>query len=667
MPAILDVAIGTVFIFLLFSLVVSALNEYLLSLTDQRAKFLRMGLVEIIGKSVVASGSVGAAAGRFQALLGRFRSAGGCISGVFPQSVRDILWFPFWLVKSLFTFGGLIQWKDNPPLEVAGENLLSHGLLNGFSRSENGTGTPSYIPPGAFVTALLDLVVGQGSPAALSATQIPVVRQFIADITAAQAPGAAPLTLTTYQAPVTTFLSALAPTAVAPAPGTLLARLRDRAASDLARSSLQATLQPPGVTDFPSAQKVIAKPLHAPFQAELDALVANSAANFPLFQQTLNRWFSYPDSLAALQTASVGATANLVATTVEQTAAHILAGLEKLPPGSLKTSLLSLFESAGRDVKQFKIALEGWFNGVMDRVSGWYKRFAQKWMIAIGFALAAMFNVDTIAIVRELSNNPNLARAVASQAETYYGENGRPLTPAQLREQNEQKLAAAEKAEKEFAQLRDTTAAVPAQIKAAQKQLTDAQAALKTLVDGGENEAPKLADAQKKVDDATAALQTLTAAAPPTPEQITAAKKKRDDARHEADTRQAYQSAAARLSESGLPVGWTVEQRKALGLAGWKFDPGASLKSLFDWRNYEKKATEYVHWFSTHFSTLATLSAGWFLTAIAASLGAPFWFDLLGRFVNIRAAGKAPGEKDATATPTRPPPASLDTTPGTRA
>ena len=36
---------------------------------------------------------------------------------------------------------------------------------------------------------------------------------------------------------------------------------------------------------------------------------------------------------------------------------------------------------------------------------------------------------------------------------------------------------------------------------------------------------------------------------------------------------------------------------------------------------------------------------GWALTAFAASLGAPFWFDLLNRFINIRSSGKAPEEK----------------------
>ena len=36
---------------------------------------------------------------------------------------------------------------------------------------------------------------------------------------------------------------------------------------------------------------------------------------------------------------------------------------------------------------------------------------------------------------------------------------------------------------------------------------------------------------------------------------------------------------------------------------------------------------------------------GWFLTASAVSLGAPFWFDILNRFMNIRSAGTAPNEK----------------------
>jgi hypothetical protein len=35
---------------------------------------------------------------------------------------------------------------------------------------------------------------------------------------------------------------------------------------------------------------------------------------------------------------------------------------------------------------------------------------------------------------------------------------------------------------------------------------------------------------------------------------------------------------------------------------------------------------------------------GWLLTLLAVSLGAPFWFDLLNKFIHIRSAGKSPDE-----------------------
>jgi hypothetical protein len=42
---------------------------------------------------------------------------------------------------------------------------------------------------------------------------------------------------------------------------------------------------------------------------------------------------------------------------------------------------------------------------------------------------------------------------------------------------------------------------------------------------------------------------------------------------------------------------------------------------------------------------LPIIILGWLITAFAVSLGAPFWFDLLNKFVNVRASGKAPEEQ----------------------
>ncbi|MBX2921740.1 MAG: hypothetical protein KF746_06090 [Chitinophagaceae bacterium] len=45
---------------------------------------------------------------------------------------------------------------------------------------------------------------------------------------------------------------------------------------------------------------------------------------------------------------------------------------------------------------------------------------------------------------------------------------------------------------------------------------------------------------------------------------------------------------------------------------------------------------------------------GFLITAFAVSFGAPFWFDLLNKVVNIRSAGKNPNEKSGTATTPAP-------------
>ena len=40
---------------------------------------------------------------------------------------------------------------------------------------------------------------------------------------------------------------------------------------------------------------------------------------------------------------------------------------------------------------------------------------------------------------------------------------------------------------------------------------------------------------------------------------------------------------------------------------------------------------------------------GWLLTVAAISLGAPFWFDLLGKIVHLRASGNnRPGDRGVT-------------------
>jgi hypothetical protein len=72
----------------------------------------------------------------------------------------------------------------------------------------------------------------------------------------------------------------------------------------------------------------------------------------------------------------------------------------------IKRSLVALVDAAGGDLDRARANLEGWFNSTMDRVSGWYKRWTQAVIFALGLALVAFLNVDTIALASSLAGDP---------------------------------------------------------------------------------------------------------------------------------------------------------------------------------------------------------------------------------------------------------------------
>jgi hypothetical protein len=74
----------------------------------------------------------------------------------------------------------------------------------------------------------------------------------------------------------------------------------------------------------------------------------------------------------------------------------------KVQAQGLRESLLVLMDEAGSEVEKFQGGLETWFNDMMDRVSGWYKRKVQIVILGLGLVLVGAFNVDTIAIARYL-------------------------------------------------------------------------------------------------------------------------------------------------------------------------------------------------------------------------------------------------------------------------
>jgi hypothetical protein len=104
----------------------------------------------------------------------------------------------------------------------------------------------------------------------------------------------------------------------------------------------------------------------------------------------------------------------------------------------------------------------------------------------------------------------------------------------------------------------------------------------------------------------------------------TTSKSRSDQATYGAIMRE-FQSANDRLRP--LPVGWPV--------CGNQFGVSAATSAVADSRDACPPRDQMI-WFGL------TKLLGWFATGLALSLGAPFWFDLLSRFINIRSAGIKP-------------------------
>lgn len=65
----------------------------------------------------------------------------------------------------------------------------------------------------------------------------------------------------------------------------------------------------------------------------------------------------------------------------------------------------------------FQFVAAQWFDSMMDRTTGWYKRLTQAWNFGLGIVLAIACNLNVIAMTRALSTNDDLRAALVQKAE----------------------------------------------------------------------------------------------------------------------------------------------------------------------------------------------------------------------------------------------------------
>jgi hypothetical protein len=257
--------------------------------------------------------------------------------------------------------------------------------------------------------------------------------------------------------------------------------------------------------------------------------------------------------------------------------------IDLLPDVKLRKALLTIADRADNDIEKLRKGIEDWYSNTMDRVSGWYKSHTQAWLFMFGFVLAFAFNVDTFKIVRELWTNP-AARAVAVQS----------ITSTMASEQVRKAMA---ELEAEDAARRQAPADKQKAAKAAAPEKQKAEA--KSAADPG---------AEKDAEKRKAILDKLYA---------------------DTDLKKQFGKAFGGAEGSAIPVGWRD--------AHFAPFPGCTPKGGLDFGGC---LTELAN----NFDVVMFKLVGIFVTACAVALGAPFWFELVNKLLDIRSSGRRPDD-----------------------
>ncbi len=238
--------------------------------------------------------------------------------------------------------------------------------------------------------------------------------------------------------------------------------------------------------------------------------------------------------------------------------------------------LRSIWADSQGNVQKFQELIEKWFDDTMERASGWYKKKIQLILFCIGLFLATIFNVDTISIVKKLSNDKDARDKLVSMANTYVQNNKTSIDTSKVKD----------KAELDYFNERlDSLLAIKRQLD------TDISKANSILGSGGWP--------------------------PDTIKVVTNLK-----------TKKPYYDPP--IEVKSLPC---------------KYQTGTMVQIIF---TFWDKLIYIVRLLSNHFP-------GFFITALAISLGAPFWFDLLNKFMQLRSSNtEEPGNKNKGVTNTQP-------------
>ena len=84
----------------------------------------------------------------------------------------------------------------------------------------------------------------------------------------------------------------------------------------------------------------------------------------------------------------------------------------------LQRAVLAALDHCAGDLATARINIERWFNGTMDRASGWYKRRTQALLFLLGLAAAVVMNIDALHVMQRLTADKAYRDVVVKEAAT---------------------------------------------------------------------------------------------------------------------------------------------------------------------------------------------------------------------------------------------------------
>ncbi len=339
-------------------------------------------------------------------------------------------------------------------------------------------------------------------------------------------------------------------------------------------------------------------------------------------------------SLSSTDNAAVVATP--AASVSEQSLASLRSAIIDYKPleDVSRRALITLLDASGNDVAKLRENIENWYDSSMDRVSSWYKRRAQITIFILGLFVAMTVNVDTITVAKRLSTDKALRDSLVAAADAYAKANApasaTPTPEAETKTTPKSGAgASAPESEKSSTPGSETSTKPAAESvkKPAGGESDTSTADSKTLPACAEDPNSDDCRTARACEDPNStsckrAKDLQEACKEPGSVDCQRARALEEACKDEDSPKCKYVATQQQIQSLGLPIGWDQKNDPKRYWTGWT------------WKGDKGGWWEQVMW---HW-------LGWLLTALAISLGAPFWFDLLNKFIVVRSAVK-PHEK----------------------